>query len=527
MDIIRGFSTLPKVSLPVGGRDDDVFADRLNYKYTTVFLIVSSFTITYKILQSDHIQCWVPAILSRYEHYINIYCWISNTYYVTYKEQTTSLTNKQERMVKYYQWVPIVLLVLALSFLLPRFVYRFLTKQSGIDLLNVADASINYMNVEKFDKRRKILTYLTNTIHFYSNCNKSKRFRSGFGSNSGGGGGGGGPNPNSLVGKSSTRPHIFELIYCHGKLNGAYLVVIYILTKLAYLANIIAQLFMLNLFLGFNYNSQGFNLLKDLTKGIMSTNDNRMFTPKQTPEFQGFQKNPYDASGSFYDHANSLNNKMFLESLSVVQNEQTATTDNQPYYLIHRYFPRESACDFRIRMNLDSMVHNYTVQCVLPINLFNEQLFTLLWVWFWLVFFVNIYDVVNWIFRLLPGSRYNYIRERIRFRTPENTVKRSLDAFVYDYLSSDGVFILRLLTLNASDSVTYDIVQMLWHNFTESNRAPRNQAAGSSGGGTKPNSGDNRVHQRFNTRSGGQQNSNNDNNQDSKYSNSFTNVENV
>lgn len=59
MEILRGFSSLPKISLPVGGRDDDVFADRLNYKYTTSILIVSSFVITYKILQYDHIQCWV------------------------------------------------------------------------------------------------------------------------------------------------------------------------------------------------------------------------------------------------------------------------------------------------------------------------------------------------------------------------------------------------------------------------------------------------------------------------------------
>jgi hypothetical protein len=59
MDIISGFRTLPKIALPVGGRDDDVFTDRLNYKYTTFILIIASFTITFKVLQYDHIQCWV------------------------------------------------------------------------------------------------------------------------------------------------------------------------------------------------------------------------------------------------------------------------------------------------------------------------------------------------------------------------------------------------------------------------------------------------------------------------------------
>lgn len=59
MEIIRGFANLPKITLSTCGRDDDVFADRLNYKYTTLILFVSSLTITIKILQSDHIQCWV------------------------------------------------------------------------------------------------------------------------------------------------------------------------------------------------------------------------------------------------------------------------------------------------------------------------------------------------------------------------------------------------------------------------------------------------------------------------------------
>lgn len=175
MDIIRGFANLPKITLSTCGRDDDVFIDRLNYKYTTTILFISSITITIKILQSDHIQCWVPAILAKYEHYINVYCWISNTYYVSFTEQTTSLRNKPERMLKYYQWVPMILLCLALFFLIPRFIYRFLSKQSGLDMLNLADASINYMSVEKFDKRRRSLLYLANSIHFYSICNKSKR----------------------------------------------------------------------------------------------------------------------------------------------------------------------------------------------------------------------------------------------------------------------------------------------------------------------------------------------------------------
>lgn len=264
MEIVRGFANLPKITLSTCGRDDDVFIDRLNYKYTTTILFVSSITITVKILQSDHIQCWVPAILSRYEHYINVYCWISNTYYVAFKEQTTSLVDKPERMIKYYQWVPMILLILSFFFLLPRFMYRALSKHSGVDMLNLADAAINYMAVEKFDKRRRTLLYLANSIHFYSICNKSKRAKNGFGTS----GAIGAPAGTPISASTGSKPHLYNLICCYGKIHGSYLVCLFMFTKLFYLANSIAQLFVMNIFLGFNYNQHGFHVLRDIGKGM-------------------------------------------------------------------------------------------------------------------------------------------------------------------------------------------------------------------------------------------------------------------
>jgi hypothetical protein len=38
MEIFSGFANLPKISLPVVGRNDDLFSERLNYKYTSFYI---------------------------------------------------------------------------------------------------------------------------------------------------------------------------------------------------------------------------------------------------------------------------------------------------------------------------------------------------------------------------------------------------------------------------------------------------------------------------------------------------------
>jgi hypothetical protein len=296
-------------------------------------------------------------------------------------------------MIKYYQWVPMILLILAFFYLLPRFMYRFLSKQSGLDLLNLADASINYMSVEKFDKRRRSLLYLANSIHFYSICNKSRRTKGGFGASSSIGSPVGSP----ILGASSSKPYLYNLICCHGKLNGSYLVVLYMITKLFYIANSIAQLFIMNIFLGFNYNSHGFHVLKDITKGIISNTNSLNAQRKAEAELAAKNfasqlnlNKPMSGGGGsssqsilgptvifdtfddpFTDGLNSGAGGNVYSGNYAETNHRYESIYSEPVQsniMMHRYFPRESACDFRIRANIDSLVHNYTVQCVLPIS---------------------------------------------------------------------------------------------------------------------------------------------------------------
>ena len=346
-------------------------------------------------------------------------------------------------MIKYYQWVPLILLILALGFVIPRFIYRFLTKQCGVDIFHMADAAVNYVSIDQFESRRNTLLYLTNTIHRYSSFKRKNGWNH---------------NHSDANSNRNVENHSFlmRILNFRRLFEGTHLTIFYLFTKLAYISNSMTQLFLMNLFLGFSYNSKGLSFLKDLMYNLF----NRESDPK----------------GSFIvlDTANKYSERVFpLDFSGKVASpyDDQSSSDTKQYSLLQRYFPRQSACDFRVRMNVDSMVQNFTVQCVLPINLFNEQLFTLIWAWLWIVFVFNCYEMITWVIRILPKQRYKYIRHRIHIEEYEQSNSKSyLNSFINDYLSYDGVFLLRILTLNSSDIVTHKIVQSLWKNYIECRR---------------------------------------------------------
>ena len=99
------------------------------------------------------------------------------------------------------------------------------------------------------------------------------------------------------------------------------------------------------------------------------------------------------------------------------------------------------------------------------------------------VLLINIYSLLVWTYRFLPAKCLRYITRRIeimrqalfwRNKNPLNFEPVSADLqmheferdlirhFVHDYLESDGLFILRVLSANTSDFVCTELIQELW-----------------------------------------------------------------
>jgi hypothetical protein len=134
---------------------------------------------------------------------------------------------------------------------------------------------------------------------------------------------------------------------------GNYLVVLYLFIKILYIFNCIGQLFLISILLGRNYYIYGASIFRDMIQG-----------------------------------------KGYADS---------------------EYFPRVTMCKFQVReLGLKNFSHEYNVQCVLPINLFNQQIFTFLWFWYLILLLLNLCSLLVWVYRFIPRNQYNYAIRRVK-----------------------------------------------------------------------------------------------------------------
>ena len=203
--------------------------------------------------------------------------------------------------------------------------------------------------------------------------------------------------------------HTLAKVCCFvgGRLYGNYLTTAYVFIKLMYVTNIIGQLFMLDEFLGHSFHMYGILVLERLLGG----------------------------------------------------NDWTASDR----------FPRVTLCEFEIRHQ--ARIHNYLVQCVLTINLFNEKIFIFIWFWFVFVSIMTIVSTLTWLFRALywPGQ-VHYVKKQLRAFDTMQREPGVLAKFTENYLRRDGLFLIRLIGQNIGEVVAGETLCGLWNNYSPERR---------------------------------------------------------
>lgn len=370
-------------------RNDDDRIDRLNYRWTVVMLVLSAGLVTAQTyVMSERINCWVPAhFKGAWESYVNDYCWIRNTYYLPWDEHVPlDYKTRDKYPIVYYQWVPLFLLIQAIFFYFPIVFWRTVNHRTGIDVNDIVETAEQVQRAEDDRMREKWTSFLTRQMDRYLGISKK-----------------GGPE--NSEGKCR-RLFSFLCACCMAKRFGNYMTIMYIFTKLMFVANVIGQIFVLNWFLGRNFNMYGIWLIQSWMSG--------------------------------------------------------APVDESPY------FPRVTFCDVEVR-RLGNL-HRYTVQCVLPINMFNEKVYAIMWFWFAFVALLSVFSLLQWLLRVsIEVDSYRYITHRLTSSTPNKYLDQSkrtdrdrVKRFIRDYLRADGVLVVRLIDYNTNKVTAEDVLTSLY-----------------------------------------------------------------
>ena len=385
--LCRILSAVGKIAR-VNVRNDDDLVDRLNHRFTCIFLIIFTVLVSTTQYVGDPIHCWCPAYFtSNHEEFANKVCWISNTYYLP--EQPAAMSQPEEALkehIGYYQWVPVVLMVQSFLFFMPCLIWRIFADRSGININNLVEAAETIQNALYPERRDKTIKYMIRHLDHY--LDYQREYRGGC----------------CVACKHFLAKHL--CLVC-GNRYGNYLVALYMGTKVIYFGNVIAQLFLLNGFLGTDYHLYGFDIIADLI----------------------FGRN-WSAS---------------------------------------RVFPRVTLCDFTVRQ-MGGNMHRHTVQCVLPINFFNEKIYIFLWFWLVFVAAATAASFLRWVWVIaFRYTRLRYIRKHLKIMDKLNRDsdrdKKLAYKFTELYLRQDGVFVLKLVAKNSTDLVVADIIAALWDNY--------------------------------------------------------------
>jgi hypothetical protein len=144
-------------------------------------------------------------------------------------------------------------------------------------------------------------------------------------------------------------------------------------------------------------------------------------------------------------------------------------------------FPRITMCKFIIR-TLGDNIQPFDVQCLLPINIYNEKIFLLIWFWLAFVAAASIYGLIKWFYYFTISSRTNFIQRylqanEIRYykssrsvissnsEHDEQTPKKHLEDFVENYCRQDGLLLLRIIKKNTNNVIAGEVICTLWNNW--------------------------------------------------------------
>jgi innexin len=117
---------------------------------------------------------------------------------------------------------------------------------------------------------------------------------------------------------------------------------------------------------------------------------------------------------------------------------------------------------------LDLAGPSRAIQCNLPINLFNELIFLILWGW--LIFLTGLTSVslLFYIISTVAKLDRKFVRTYLNMNTTLVAKEADRERFVDDYLRCNGILVLRILAQNTNDIIMAKLVGALFRLYAQS-----------------------------------------------------------
>lgn len=130
-------------------------------------------------------------------------------------------------------------------------------------------------------------------------------------------------------------------------------------------------------------------------------------------------------------------------------------------------FPRIGVC--RHTLQHVAAGNNLFAQCVLPINMLNEKIYVFLYFFLGAVMFIQLFSIPLWIYRIAEFRQRHFVKRFLRmadvYDRDNQELKELIDRFINEFLRQDGHFLLRMLSMNAGDLITVEVVCCLFGNY--------------------------------------------------------------
>lgn len=184
-----------------------------------------------------------------------------NTYYVDEtKEIPEQEELRRESSIRYYQWIPFILLFEAFFFFAPYVMWRIFCQRSGIDIRDMVEAATNYRRAMDDSKRDQLMAFMASTLDQYVDDSRRQ----------------------SNNRETMWLKKCFLIFFpTSGRYMGDYLRNLFLFIKLLYILNVIGQVILLSALLDQPFWTLGFTVLQYLYQG-KGWNFHSRYFPKVT-----------------------------------------------------------------------------------------------------------------------------------------------------------------------------------------------------------------------------------------------------